>query len=120
MFCELGHDQTFIAKRFHLTQPRVTQILRANAISVIEHRKEWEKLKRINSMNKMLNNEKLPDANNKLDVLKELRKEFDGDSALVAINNVTQVISYGSKNPSPGAEVSGSTSPTPTRLPSEI
>ena len=42
-------------------------------------------------MNRMLNNDKLPDANNKLDVLKELRKEYEGDKPLIQINEYTQI-----------------------------
>ena len=98
MFCEEGIDQTTIARKFKLSQPRICEILRNNMISVIEHRKDWEKLKRINSMSHMLKDEKLPLANNKLDVLKELRKEFEGEEKQTTINNTTYIIHGSRKN----------------------
>ena len=89
LYCEEGHCQTEIARRFHLTQGRIATILNNNSISIIERRKDWEKIKRIHSYSRMLNNPKIPEANTKVEVLKELRKEFEGDEKDVTINNVT-------------------------------
>ena len=92
-FVEDGISQTEIANKFKISQPRVCEILRAHSISVISRRKDWEKLKRIHSMNRKINDESIPFANTRLDILKELRKEYEGEKSDIEVHNHFTLIS---------------------------
>lgn len=83
-------SQPLLAKRFNLSQVRISQILQANADTVIKNHQGYDKLKRIHFYNHSLENETLPTAKTKLDLIEAKRKEFEGDGkSETTINNIT-------------------------------
>ena len=98
LYVDEGLSQTEIANKFKLAQPRISTILRNNAITIISTRKDYEKVKRLHSMKKMLSNPKIPDANSKLEVIREMRKEIEGDGK-ANVSNTINSISIGGLDP---------------------
>src|SRR3990167_11238364 len=84
--------QALIAERFHISQSRVNQILKANA-SLVLNMKDFEKLQRLSLIKRDTTKSSIPLA--KKDLIELWRKEFEGEAP---INIITQFLQL--ENPS--------------------
>ena len=88
-----------LAKRYHVTPTRISQILMLNASSIVNSIKDYSKLQRINLLEKALSSEDIPFARNKTDIIDALRKEMESDKQFLNDNrSVIQVFLPGKDN----------------------
>lgn len=84
-----------LAKKFNLTEMRISQILRTNH-AFIPIDKEWEKEKRITKLERWLDDPKNKDTRkDPVDILEQLRKEIEGDISskeLALVDNSVRIL----------------------------
>lgn len=80
-----GRTQESLAQELGTTRQLIYHIIRKNR-PAIKLDSDFYKINRIHQMNYALANEQLPFANTKLDILKELRKEIDGEKGITIEN----------------------------------
>ena len=79
-YIDNGESQHSIARRFGLTQPSIAYIIKHHASLIISSNKNYDKLKRLNWLEKnLLQKSRLPISRTKLDLIDAKRKEFEGE-----------------------------------------
>ena len=91
-------DQSFIAQKFNLSQPRINQILKSNARLLLNNA-DWEKLQRIAIIKSDLERKEFKSqVLSKKDAIELWRKEFEQDFKNPVSNQVLVNISLEQKN----------------------
>lgn len=80
-----------IAEKFGLTERRIQQILSTNH-AFVKRDKEWEREKRINILNRLIEKKKESTTKDIAELLEFQRKEIDGDEENRKSSNETKVI----------------------------
>lgn len=92
LFMEESKTLEEIGLEFDMTAPSVHYILQKNK-SLLQLDREFEKIKRVNVLKRLLKNapDGLAKNKDKTDVISELRKELEGDSKLIVNNSVSNI-----------------------------
>ena len=87
-----------IAKRFHISETRVSRILQQNS-QLLKYEADAEKRKRIHWLKRQIKNRQDKTKKDTADLLEQLRKEIEGDKPLVdnSEHTIFQIINYGEK-----------------------